>query len=304
MIRFRSSTLLLTTCLSALLLLAPAARAEVPSTMSYQGQLTDGGGGNVPDGAYDLTFALYDVSVDGAALWTETQSGVNVTNGLFSVVLGSTTPLAVPFDRQYWLGIAVGLDPEMTPRTPLTSVPYAMATRTPLPGIAHSLYAGSYSIIGNGNFGNPINLWKDQTLDFTAPADGYVVVSATGYLTMTLVTAGTSQYGIIQLSETTANATNTVPAEYGYYQWIGFQFAPNNGYWDWSFGIQRVFPVTAGTHKYSFSTARYGAYSPTQTSITFLSLLATSYPTSYGAVVAAPEGPPQAIEAHPATSAR
>ena len=178
------------------------------------------------------------------------------------------------------------------------------AAGTPLPGIAHSLYAGSCSVIGNGNFGNPINLFKDQTLDFTAPADGYVVVSATGYLTMILVTVGTSQYGIIQLSETTNNATTTVPAEWGYYQWIGFQFAPNNGSWDWSFGIQRVFPVTAGTHKYSFSTARYGAYSPTLESITNLSLLATYYPATYGAVVAVPAGLPQAVEAHPAASAR
>ncbi len=304
MIRFRRTTLLLTTCFSALLLFAPAARAEVPSTMSYQGRLTDGGGINVPDGAYDLTFALYDVSSGGAALWTETQAGVTVTNGMFSIVLGSTTPLAVPFDRQYWLGIAVGVDPEMTPRAPLTSVPYAMATRTVAPGIAHKLVAGSFMVAGNGNFGDPINLFKDRTLDIDVPADGFVIVSATGYLTMTLVPVGTSQYGIIQISETTDNAGTAVPAEWGYYQWIGFQFAPNNGYWDWSFGIQRVFPVTAGAHKFSFCSARYGLYSPTVESITNLSLLATYYPTSYGAVIAAPEGPPQAVEAHPAPSTR
>ncbi len=301
---FRRTAILLALCGLALVPLAQAAHAAPPSTMSYQGQLTDGGGINVPNGPYALTFRLYDVSSGGAALWTETQGSVTVTNGLFSVVLGSVTPLSMPFDRQYWLGITVGADPEMAPRAPLTSAPYAMATRTPLPGIAHLLYAGSYSVLGNGNFGNPINLFKDQTLDFNAPADGYVVVSATGYLTMTLVVQNTSQYGIIQLSETTANATTTVPAEYGYYQWIGFQFAPNNGYWDWSFGIQRVFPVTAGLHKYSFCTARYGAYSPTQESITFLSLLATYYPTSYGAVAAAPGGMPTAMPPVPESSTR
>jgi hypothetical protein len=300
MIRFRRAVLFLVLSLYAF---APAAQATVPSTMSYQGRLTDGAGNNVADGPYAVTFKLYDAVTGGALLWSETQPGVTVTGGLFSVVLGSSTPLAVPFDRQYWLGIAVAADPEMAPRAPLTSVPYAMATRTPTPGIAH-LIADSYSVIGNGNFGNPINLFKDQTLDFTAPADGYVVVQATGYLTMTLVATGTSQYGIIQVSETTANATTTVPAEYGHYQWIGFQFAPNNGYWDWSFGIQRVFPVTAGTHKYSFCTARYGAYSPTQETITFLSLLATYYPTNYGAVAAAPSGMPSAMRPSPEASAR
>ncbi len=303
MIRFRRAALLLTLWFSAPLVLAPAAQATVPSTMSYQGRLTNGVGVDVPDGAYSLTFGLYDAAVGGTLLWTETQASVTVTGGLFSVVLGSTTPLAVPFDRQYWLGIAVAADPEMTPRSPLTSVPYAMATRTPLPGIAH-LISDTYSVIGNGNFGNPINLAKDRTLDFTAPADGYVVVSATGYLTMALVSPGTSQYGIIQISETTTNATTTVPAEYGYYQYIGFQFAPNNGYWDWSFGIQRVFPVTAGTHKYSFCTARYGAYGSTQESITFLSLLATYYPTSYGAVATAPGGLPAAMHPSPEASTR
>jgi hypothetical protein len=32
----------------------------------------------------------------------------------------------LPFDRQYYLGVRVNLDPEMTPRQPLTAVPYAL----------------------------------------------------------------------------------------------------------------------------------------------------------------------------------
>lgn len=304
MIRFRPATLLLTLCSATVLLLSPAAHATVPSTMSYQGQLTDGGGVDVPNGLYALTFKLYDVSLGGVALWTESQAGVTVTNGMFSVVLGSTTPLALPFDKQYWLGVTVGADPEMVPRAPLTSVPYAMATRTPTPGIAHLLYPGSYQVVGNGNFGNPIVLFKDQTLNFTAPADGYVVVSATGYLTMVLVAQGTSQYGILQIAETTGNATTSVNAEAGFNQWIGFQFAPNNGYWNWSFGLQRVFPVTAGAHKYSFCTARFGAYSPTGTAITGLSLLATYYPGSYGSVATAPGVVEGMVETHPVASPR
>lgn len=300
----RRTATFLALCLFAALVLVPTAHATVPSTMSYQSQLTDGSGVNVPDGAYSLTFALYDVSTGSAPLWSETQAGVSVANGLFSVVLGSTTSLSVPFDRQYWLGIRVGADPELTPRTPLTSVPYALATRTPFPGIAETHVPGAYSVIGNANSGNPIMLYKDVTLDFTAPADGYVVVSATGYLTMSLVAQGTSQYGVLQIAETTGNATSFVTAETGYYQWIGFQFAPNSGYWDWTFGLQRVFAVTAGAHKYSFCSGRVGAYSPTQESISNLSLLATYYPVSYGAVVTGPEGLPQAVQAHPEPSSR
>lgn len=299
MIRLRRSALFVVSCVATLMLSAHTAHAAVPSTMSYQGVLTDGAGAHVPDGTYSLTFSLYDVPAGGVPLWTETQASVPVASGLFSVVLGSATPLGLAFDRQYWLGIAVGADPEMTPRTPLTSVPYALATRTPLPGVSQALYAGSYPILGNANFGNPIQLARDVGLDFTAPADGYVVVQAAGQVTMTLVTPGTSQYALLQVSETTGLTGLAVSAEWGYYQWVGFQFAPNNGYFDWPFALQRVFPVAAGVHRYSFCSARYGSYSPTVTDISNLSIIATFYPTNYGAVVTAPGEAPLAGSASP-----
>lgn len=276
-------------CVFAAMTGAPA-HAAVPGTFSYQGVLNDGAGAHVADGDYSITFSLYDVESGGAALWTETQPAVPVASGLFSALLGSVTPLTLAFDQPYYLGVAVGGSEELSPRTPLSSVPYAMATRTPTPGIATALYAGSYSVIGNANFGNPIQLGRDLGVTVTAPTDGYVVVNATGYLTMVLVTTGSSQYGVLQIAETTGVTDLTVPAEWGYVQWIGFQFAPNNGYWDWSFGVVRAFPVTAGTHRYSFCTGRYGAYSPTGTSITNLNMVATFFPTTVGAVAGAPAG--------------
>lgn len=99
--------------------------AQVPQTMSYQGVLTDAGGNAVPDGNYNLTFRLYDVAVNGAALWSE-QQVVPVSNGVFSVILGSVVPLALPFDRQYWLGVTVGDGSELTPRIQLTSSAYSL----------------------------------------------------------------------------------------------------------------------------------------------------------------------------------
>ena len=83
--------------LTALALLTPLgaalALAQAPSTMSYQGVLSDDLGNLVADGAYDLTFRIYDVSVGGVALWTEVDPGVAVVKGGFSVVLGLTTPI-------------------------------------------------------------------------------------------------------------------------------------------------------------------------------------------------------------------
>ena len=114
-------------------LLAPTyALADAPSTMSYQGVLTDGVGTFVTDGNYNITFRLYDVSVGGAALHTENFPAVAVERGGFSVILGSISALPVIFDRQIYLGIQVAADPELTPRVALASSPYAMALRFPV----------------------------------------------------------------------------------------------------------------------------------------------------------------------------
>ncbi len=122
---------LLLLVLASILAAAPA-QALVPSTLGYQGVLTDTGGSPVANGSYTLGFALYDVSSGGTALWTETQPGVTVTAGGFAVTLGSITPLSsLAFDRPYWLGIAVNGGTELAPRVELASSPYALSLRTP-----------------------------------------------------------------------------------------------------------------------------------------------------------------------------
>ncbi len=101
--------------------------AAVPQTINYQGYLTDADG--AMDGPIDIIFSIYDVEADGTALWTEMQT-VMVYNGVYSVLLGTVdtigNPLDLTFDEQYWLGVTVDTDSEMTPRQPLTSVPYAL----------------------------------------------------------------------------------------------------------------------------------------------------------------------------------
>ena len=106
------------------LLCAGVLQADVPQTMSYQGVLRDGVGNPVPDDYYNLTFGIYDVPSGGSALWTETQ-GLPVEDGILNAVLGSVVPVALPFDMTYWLGISVEGEPELSPRTELTSAPYA-----------------------------------------------------------------------------------------------------------------------------------------------------------------------------------
>jgi len=101
--------------------------AALPPTLSYQGVLTDLAGVPLADGTYNLTVRLYGQSAGGAALWQESQS-VDLVGGVFSTVLGATSPPTlgtIDFDQQLWLGLEVDTDGEMTPRTALTATPYS-----------------------------------------------------------------------------------------------------------------------------------------------------------------------------------
>jgi len=101
--------------------------------MNYQGFLTDLTGSPVADGSYRITFSLYVDEAGGAALWTEIHPTVAVNKGLFTVVLGRgnpANPLTVAFDREYYLGVTIGTDPELSPRVRLTSSAYSMRSRT------------------------------------------------------------------------------------------------------------------------------------------------------------------------------
>jgi len=102
------------------------ASAEVPKLINYQGKLTDTAGNPVTDGAYAITFRIYDAETAGNLLWEETQSGVVIQKGVFAVLLGSVTPFTIAFDKPYWLAIKVGTDAEMSPRQKMSSAAFAI----------------------------------------------------------------------------------------------------------------------------------------------------------------------------------
>ncbi len=97
--------------------------ADMPRTINYQGKLTDGGGSAIT-GPVNITFRLYNVVSGGTALWSETHASLAVTNGLFNVILGESTPLTLDFDDQYWIELVVGGE-TLTPREKLAAVSYA-----------------------------------------------------------------------------------------------------------------------------------------------------------------------------------
>ena len=98
------------------------AEAAIPTTLAFQGKLTDQASQPLT-GNQTVTFRLFDAATGGAKLWEETQT-VAVSGGLFSVLLGSVTPLTLSFDQPYWIETQVGAE-LLSPRQPLSSSPYA-----------------------------------------------------------------------------------------------------------------------------------------------------------------------------------
>ncbi len=131
-----------TLTLISLVLVCSMAYAVVPRLISYQGKLTtmDGVGYN---GEYDIVMRLFEVETGGIARWGEFHYDVPVTNGLFEIVLGSNTPLNLPFDRQYWLEIQVHGN-VMVPRIKLGASPYALHA-----AVADSVVGGVIGGVGD-----------------------------------------------------------------------------------------------------------------------------------------------------------
>lgn len=87
--------------------------AAIPHLINYQGRLTDAGGSPL-NGAYQITFWIYDAESGGNLLWEETQSVV-ISQGIFAVMLGASNGLNLTFDAPYFLEIKVGTE-VMNPR--------------------------------------------------------------------------------------------------------------------------------------------------------------------------------------------
>lgn len=111
-----------------LILAASQSSAQAPSVISFQARLTDPVGTPIDTPSVSVTFKLYR---DGLPVWEEVHPSVSIASGLLNVHLGQTTRLdTIPFRYPFELGIKIGDDAEMSPRTVLAASPFAKA----LPG--------------------------------------------------------------------------------------------------------------------------------------------------------------------------
>ena len=136
--------------------------AALPTTLNYQGHLTDSVGAPV-NGSVNVTFQIYNVSAGGLSLWADTYS-VTVNQGVFSIELGAP-PNPIPaglFEIPLWIGITVAPDiDEMIPRRPITTTGYSFKS-----GDANTLEGVSASALDQsahvGNSANPHNVTATQ----------------------------------------------------------------------------------------------------------------------------------------------
>lgn len=109
-------------CILACLLLVPAALAAPPAQITVQGRLTNTTTLGAMYGTYSVNFSLWSASSGGTMYFNQTQSVTTDLSGLYAAVL---TGIPLDFANQYYLGVKVASDAEMTPRMNLTAVPYA-----------------------------------------------------------------------------------------------------------------------------------------------------------------------------------
>ncbi|MBI1319992.1 MAG: hypothetical protein GC168_13770 [Candidatus Hydrogenedens sp.] len=133
----RASTIFVVFASAALLWSGPGhAQDGTSNTILFQTRVETPEGDPIPDGNYPVRFSIYATESDSTTLWSETQTLVEITDGLSNTILfGETPPPADLFDQwdSLWLEVAIdrdndGFDPEdiFNPRTPLHAVPFAL----------------------------------------------------------------------------------------------------------------------------------------------------------------------------------
>lgn len=200
--------------LATVLILSAAARALTPPMrINFQGKLIDPSTNLPRNGSYSMTFAVYSDPGGSPAtpLYTESQT-VSVTNGVFSVQIGTTSALSrdLFLGASAYLGVTVGADSEMKPVQQLIMAPYAFSASQLsdasdvrlVAGATYSTFtsAGNLTVPGglsgsSGTFTNGITASSGTFANAVTASSAtltYGIAAATGSFTAT----GAAQYSL------------------------------------------------------------------------------------------------------------
>jgi len=250
--------------------------AEVPSTMNYQGRLTDSSGNPVPDTSHNVSFKIYDES--NAVVWEELHI-ISTTDGFFTVQLGSNGwPLTDDvFDQsERWLGITVDGDQEISPRTQFNAVPYAFKTGDIQssdiingPGVA--AFSGAFYIF-----------LEDQdytvlcSLTIDCPDEGFVMAVAHGRIAaLPQHTQGTDSYATVGISDSPSALPGNQDLDFN------INSAAPTGVYSIPFGMTSMFTVdSTGSYTYYYLAYEYSG----SVSVADMQFNLVYFPAAYGTV--------------------
>ncbi len=125
-----------------------SANAQTPRTISYQGAVTSGS--QPASGPHVLRVAFYDSLSGGQQLYQETHT-TTITGGIFNIQIGSLTPFpaTLRFDHPYYLGVSIDGEAELSPRSALSSAPYALASH--ISELAEGLTPDAHGVVTSIN---------------------------------------------------------------------------------------------------------------------------------------------------------
>lgn len=105
---------------------SPLGTKDVPGQVNYQGYLVNASDTSAVTDTLEMTFEIFDDPIYGYPLWSETHNSVEVTNGLFHVLLGIPDTLFT--GQELWLQTKIE-EEFLSPRKKLVSVPYGYRSR-------------------------------------------------------------------------------------------------------------------------------------------------------------------------------
>ena len=199
--------------------LTPPSSADIPQIISYQGKVTDSGGTPVPDGSYAMRLSIFDTPSGGASVWYSGTVSVQITGGIFNILLGESPqpPIDLSFDEDYWLNVWIEGETQ-TPRQRLCSNSYAYMASGLVPGtaISGSVTTGTSAALvatNTSSTGTTHGLWGQNFSTEGAGVRGDAFATSGpnyGVRGACQSTAGAGVYG---------SASATIGTTYGVYGW-------------------------------------------------------------------------------------
>ena len=203
--------------IATLLASAPIVPADVPSSINYQGRLTNAAGVPQP-GTRTMSVKIYDAATAGTQLYTESIGNVTVdANGVYSFQFGAAgISEALAAGAEHWLELTVD-GVAQSPRQKLLAVPFAMKSAT----AEHATFADGATV----NVSGYQELSSDVT--YQAPASGFIIASRKDMRELpsnaTLsVRVGPTATSLVEITagnyeRSTVGVQQTVPIKKGFY---------------------------------------------------------------------------------------